>query len=214
MITANIWYLTNSDWLYSYNWGRNDVPAITTLPIAELDSAADQIKDYFNNRVERLEIYINYPNAGRIQAFSEVEILHMYDVKNLMRIVYYLMIVTGVILALSILATIYFARKRFFKITTQILVKTAILAVVVALFFGIYTAIDFNSLFITFHRIAFTNDFWLLNPNTDLLIQLFPYNFWFETMVILIILVVVQFILLWLVGHYVNLKVESKAKKD
>ena len=37
--------------------------------------------------------------------------------------------------------------------------------------------IDFDGLFVTFHRIAFTNDGWLLNPRTDLLIRLMPESF-------------------------------------
>ena len=34
--------------------------------------------------------------------------------------------------------------------------------------------IDFNSLFVLFHKLAFTNDLWLLNPATDLLIRICP----------------------------------------
>ena len=35
----------------------------------------------------------------------------------------------------------------------------------------------FDSLFILFHEIAFTNDLWLLNPRTDMLIRLMPLEF-------------------------------------
>lgn len=35
----------------------------------------------------------------------------------------------------------------------------------------VWGAVDFDSLFILFHRLAFTNDLWLLNPETDLLIR-------------------------------------------
>ena len=35
-------------------------------------------------------------------------------------------------------------------------------------------AMDFDRLFILFHQIAFTNNLWLLNPQTDLLIRLMP----------------------------------------
>ena len=35
----------------------------------------------------------------------------------------------------------------------------------------------FNSLFVLFHKVAFTNDLWLLNPQTDLLIRLMPIEF-------------------------------------
>jgi integral membrane protein (TIGR01906 family) len=38
----------------------------------------------------------------------------------------------------------------------------------------IWGVIDFDGLFTAFHRIAFTNDGWLLDPRTDLLIRLMP----------------------------------------
>ena len=51
----------------------------------------------------------------------------------------------------------------------------AVLAVVTAVI--ILACIDFNSLFVLFHKVAFTNDLWLLNPQTDLLIRLMPIEF-------------------------------------
>ena len=38
----------------------------------------------------------------------------------------------------------------------------------------LWAVIDFDGLFVTFHRLAFRNDYWLLNPRTDLLIRLMP----------------------------------------
>ena len=38
----------------------------------------------------------------------------------------------------------------------------------------IWGLIDFDGLFTVFHRVAFTNEGWLLNPKTDLLIRLMP----------------------------------------
>lgn len=40
--------------------------------------------------------------------------------------------------------------------------------------FGIWAAMDFGSAFTFFHRMLFTNDLWLLNPATDLLIRICP----------------------------------------
>ena len=39
---------------------------------------------------------------------------------------------------------------------------------------ALWAAFDFDRFFTLFHRIAFTNDLWLLNPRTDLLIRLMP----------------------------------------
>ena len=52
-------------------------------------------------------------------------------------------------------------------------IASLILIVPLAIF-GIWAAVDFNSAFNFFHRILFTNDLWLLNPETDLLIRICP----------------------------------------
>ena len=41
----------------------------------------------------------------------------------------------------------------------------------------VWGLIDFDSLFVTFHRVAFTNEGWLLDPRTDMLIRLMPTPF-------------------------------------
>ena len=44
----------------------------------------------------------------------------------------------------------------------------------VVLIFGIWAAVNFNGLFVTFHKVAFRNDGWLLNPKTDHIILRAP----------------------------------------
>lgn len=39
---------------------------------------------------------------------------------------------------------------------------------------ALWATLDFDRFFTAFHRLAFTNDLWLLNPRTDLLIRLMP----------------------------------------
>ena len=43
---------------------------------------------------------------------------------------------------------------------------------------GVLFATQFNAMFAGFHMLAFTNDFWLLDPRTDYLVMLFPTGFW------------------------------------
>ena len=45
---------------------------------------------------------------------------------------------------------------------------------------GVLFATQFNLMFAGFHMLAFTNDFWLLDPRTDYLVMLFPTGFWQE----------------------------------
>lgn len=55
--------------------------------------------------------------------------------------------------------------------------KTAILAAVFFAMLAGWTFVDFDAFWTTFHKIAFRNDLWLLNPATDLMINLFPAEF-------------------------------------
>ena len=41
----------------------------------------------------------------------------------------------------------------------------------------LWAAVDFDGLFVTFHRVFFSNDLWLLNPREHLLIMLMPTPF-------------------------------------
>ena len=48
--------------------------------------------------------------------------------------------------------------------------------------------VDFNYTFTLFHKIMFTNDLWILDPNNDFLIMIFPQRFFLEISAAIIIL--------------------------
>ena len=50
------------------------------------------------------------------------------------------------------------------------------------LLLGLSTMLNFDQLFLQFHLLSFTNDFWLLDPSRDYLIMLFPGGFWYDAM--------------------------------
>jgi integral membrane protein (TIGR01906 family) len=49
---------------------------------------------------------------------------------------------------------------------------------------GLVAVAGFDTLFLTFHRLSFSNDFWLLDPRTDYLVMMFPQGFWFDATVL------------------------------
>ena len=51
---------------------------------------------------------------------------------------------------------------------------TSLILIVPLALFGIWAAVDFGSAFTFFHHLLFTNDLWLLDPATDLLIRICP----------------------------------------
>ena len=60
---------------------------------------------------------------------------------------------------------------------------------------GGLVASNFNKYFLMFHKVAFRNDLWLLNPETDLLIRMLPEGFFLDmVMRIGIIILLLMFI--------------------
>lgn len=106
--------------------------------------------------------------------YNGKEILHMEDVKslfNLARIIKYigiLIIILGAYYLWKSKALLSLAKTLFYGIFINYILISII---------GVLSFIDFNKYFTYFHLLFFTNDLWLLDPRTDLLIQMLPEEF-------------------------------------
>jgi len=52
--------------------------------------------------------------------------------------------------------------------------------------------LGFDSAWTQFHQLAFSNDFWQLNPRTDHLIQMFPEAFWQEVTTLIVMAILLE----------------------
>ena len=84
LIAANVRIVTESGWFYTYAFDRYEVSERTGIEPRELRRVADEIKAYFRSGEERLDVRATVYGDER-DLFSEREILHMIDVKRLMR---------------------------------------------------------------------------------------------------------------------------------
>lgn len=205
IIAINVGYVTHSDWLYTYNWWRNGIPDRTGLPVHELDSAADQIKDYFENDAERLDVRVN-TLSGTVSLFDEREILHMIDVKDLMQIVDATSIWTGVILVIAAAIGLAIRRQQFWAGLSRWLRWGALtwgIAIVAILIIAI---IDFTWLFTQFHLLSFANDLWQLDPYRHYLLLLFPERFFLEATLFIALLTIIEFIGLYVGSRLMEIR--------
>ena len=209
LIAVNVVYVTDSDWLYTYNWWRNGIPERTGLPVSELDSAADQIKDYFANDSERLDVRVN-TSRGMVSLFEEREILHMIDVKDLMRYVATASVWSGIVLVLCTALGLAIRRGNFFASMSRWLRWCALVWAIVITAVVVVTIIDFTWIFTQFHLLSFANDLWQLDPFRHYLLLLFPERFFLEATLFIALLTVIQF-----VGLYVGTRlVEIRLSRD
>ncbi|MBR3098807.1 MAG: DUF1461 domain-containing protein [Clostridia bacterium] len=152
-------------------------PEKTGLPETEYAAAAALITGYLTDRTERFQMELAGNGGETVSAFHDYEAEHMADCRGLIRLDR-LLCGISLVLAVGLLAreAAVFrkegdaGRKAFSAGALRSIRVTA--GVVLAL--AVWACADFDGLFVTFHRVAFRNDLWLLNPRTDLLIRLMP----------------------------------------
>ena len=177
LIAANVRIVTESGWFYTYAFDRYEVSERTGIEPRELRRVADEIKAYFRGGEERLDVRATVYGDER-DLFSEREILHMIDVKRLMRgvsLIERVSFYTMAGLALALLALV--GRRAALLAVGRGLVYGAALSFAILIALGIGLAAGFDALFTRFHVISFANDLWLLDPNRDFLVMIFPETF-------------------------------------
>ena len=150
-------------------------PENTGLPEAEYPGVARMTAAYLTGREETFQYVFSDAEGNRFLCFQDHEAAHMADCRGLIRLDTALCAGCG-IAALLLTAAGMIRRKgrrEFLRGVLRGMIGTAGLAVILI----IWALADFNGLFVTFHKVAFRNDGWLLNPQTDLLIRLMPSAF-------------------------------------
>ncbi len=196
LVLFNVSYVTNSEWLYDYGWWRNDIVNRTGLTAEELNRGADQIKEYFGNDAEFLDLRVNF-GGSEVSLYKEREILHMVDVKALMQGVFSITRWSGIALLVLLVAGAFTLKRDAAPLLLRSLRWSAIGTGVFLVVFGATAAINFGWLFTQFHFLSFANDLWLLDPYRDFLIIMFPQRFFFEAAMFIGVLTVIDFALLF-----------------
>lgn len=133
----------------------------------------DKTVDEVIEITEDLFIYLKGKSGDEILEpnFNEREIAHMRDVQVLFK---YGFILKYIAIILSLIIIIYFAIIRERETLGNYIYKGLFINWIILgiLLFMVYS--DFDKYFTHFHEIFFTNDLWLLDPETDLLIQMLP----------------------------------------
>lgn len=194
LITANVRLVINLPALYSYGYDRYE-DEITRYMNIERDDYIEggrQIRDYFNNDAEELDVRVVVGGILR-SIYSEKEVLHMSDVKDLVRGVYRLGELSALYLFAFAVAGMFFEPwRRSLRRTAWHMAMGGAVTLGLVVLVGLGTLAGFERLFLAFHEVSFSNDLWQLNPRTDYLIAMFPEGFFFDATILIAVLVIVQ----------------------
>lgn len=204
LITTNIRFLANEARVYSYAIDDYGAVAATGIEGPELERAMSDLRAYFNSGDEALSIRVM--RQGREQdLFNPREVAHLKDVKDRFNLQNRLQEFSVLYVLTFVAAAVLWSREvsvRRLALHTMAGCGVTILAIGGA---GAFGASGFDSAWTQFHELIFSNDFWLLNPRTDHLIQIFPPEFWQNIVFFVGLLTAAQAALLLVVcGLYVG----------
>lgn len=141
----------------------------------DLTLVTSKLLGYMKGQHDDLYILVTIDGHER-EFFNEREIYHMEDVKKLFDIGYIIRDVAILIFIITLFYALIIKKDAIHIFNKCYLIGfSTILISVISLVFLIFT--NFDRYFIIFHEIFFFNDLWILNPETDLLINLVPLEF-------------------------------------
>lgn len=150
----------------------------------EMDDVMDVTREMMAYlRGNREDLNVDTIVSGREQEFfNDREKAHMVDVQNLFLGGLWIRRIATVLFVVALI--ILLKTKGDWK---RLLPKSFLIgtAVTVGAVGGLAVAVaqDFHKVFFLFHELFFTNDLWLLDPDTDLMIRMLPEGFFFDMVV-------------------------------
>lgn len=188
---------------------KNNISSVTGMDQKNLEYVIEDLLQYLKVEDKTLDTKAVI-NGEEIEVYGEREKLHMVDVKDLFikgekirNISFYTLLLLTI--ALIIKDKLWKRNLSRALLYTGIVINL-LLALLLILFY-----IDFNKYFTIFHLIFFNNDLWILDPNTDILIQLVPEKFFYDTVTKIIILFAGSSTVTGIIG-YLTLKRQSISK--
>lgn len=164
---------------FEKEYEKYQVPETVHMEMDDLLEVTDEMMAYLRGEREDLHIMTTVDGQAR-EFFNDREIAHMEDVQGL-----FLGAITlrRILLATAVLCVILMAvlKADLKKLLPKCLCMGSGLFFLLAAELGILISTDFTKYFIIFHKIFFRNDLWILDPSTDLLINIVPEPFFSDT---------------------------------
>lgn len=167
----------------------------------DLMLATHTLLDYLQNKRDDINVEV-VVEGKNVPMFNQKEIDHMVDVKDLFSGLNSLQMAAYVIFIILIVALTI--KNRMSSLTNSIYRALGVYLFIIG-GIALYAFIDFSGFWVIFHKVLFSNDLWLLNPNTDRMINMFPEVFFNR----LVIRVMIHFVIVF-VAMYIIAKIREK----
>ena len=179
LVAGSVTWAVNDPGLYRSGFQRYHTAQRSGISDPNLIAIGAELRRYFNTSAEPLAV--RAPIYGIEQdVFNQREVAHMYDVKRLVRGVYWVALGSALWILSTLTLVIATNRGTWHDRAARLAIWGGSLTLIAVFLVGLAAVASFEQLFLLFHRLSFANDLWMLDPRTDYLLILFPGGFWFD----------------------------------
>ena len=172
---AAVYYIAGSGAVMAAEMRRHAPPEVTGLPDEQYAGMGQMIAGYLTGRLPDFQYSFTSSSGAVTACFQDHEAAHMADCRQLIRLAGQVcLILAGAALILAGTGIVMRKHRKRFAAGMIAGFGLASAACIVILIWGF---ISFDSLFTAFHKLLFTNDGWILDSRTDMLIRLMPTSF-------------------------------------
>lgn len=187
---------------------RYSPPSYSGLPDEEYPGMGGMIADYLTGRQDAFQYYFTDTDGSAVACFAPHEESHMEDCRQLIGLAGTLRwILCGA--AAVLIGTGLMLRKYRRSFSAGMLAAFGFSAAI-GLGCLVWGLISFDSLFTAFHRLLFTNDGWLLDSRTDMLIRLMPTSFFISLGIRILLITASAALVCFAAAIVIRLKAKGK----
>ena len=196
-----------NDAFYKHEYESLNTASSIGMSKDDLNKTTDVLLSYIKDYDKTLDINVNINGENR-QVFNEREKAHMIDVRDLYQNAIKVRNFSLLIYAFSLVILIM--NKGLNELYRGF--KKALGTFVIM--FGLITVfclIDFDAFWTNFHHVFFpSNDFWLLDPRTDILIMMVPEKFFFDLCILIIFSIFILMLIFFIIIKLLDKRVFNK----
>lgn len=179
LLTAGIGWGVNSLWLYEYGFEKYDVSQSTGLAEAELEKIATGLISYFRSDEEYINLTV-MKDGEPFDLFTQEEIIHFKDVKGLIWLDYWVLLGTLIYVLAYAGVSLFWRKGKYRRQLAWGVIWGSGTTLVLILTLGLGTLLGFDRLFLRFHLLFFSNEYWSAE---GYMLMLFPRDFWYDAVI-------------------------------
>lgn len=163
---------------YTTEYKKYNISSTTGMSFEDLNRVTTKLINYISGKEDNLNIQAKIQGQTG-QVFGQKEKQHMIDVKELFEKGFSVRNISVLIVILAVFM-LFKVSDNTKKDIYKSIFYSSVLSLIVTILLVIFIKIDFDKYFTYFHKVFFNNELWLLNPETDVLINMLPLEFFID----------------------------------